>query len=152
MSAPERDRSRRYLVTVGPYPLPDEPQDAHLALVAWQPRLEMWLHGQAICGRTVPQGEQDDGTTVTCPECLAARARYEEILANDPADLLNAYAAVFKQLPRKTAAELVATLMRDPLVPKKSAISQAAVLASVAYGMGWTTEKTNTEDGGRSGA
>lgn len=77
----ERDITRRYLVTVGPYPLPDEPQDAHLALIGWETRLEMWLHGQAICGRTVPQGEMGTGVAVTCTDCLARQSEYEAILA-----------------------------------------------------------------------
>lgn len=79
----DRDITRRYLVTVGPYPLPDEPQDAHLALIGWETRLEMWLHGQAICGRTVPQGEMDTGVTVTCTDCLARQSEYQVILAGD---------------------------------------------------------------------
>jgi hypothetical protein len=83
MSSTDRDIARRYLVTVGAYPLPDEPQDAHLSVLAWNSTIEAWLHGQAICGRTVPQGEMDTGVTVTCPDCLARQDDYERMLAGD---------------------------------------------------------------------
>ncbi|MBM9509929.1 hypothetical protein [Actinacidiphila acididurans] len=76
----DRDRTRRYLVTVGPELLPGEPQDAHLAVLSWNDRAEAWIHGQAICGRSVPQGELDAGATVTCRDCLARKAEYERIL------------------------------------------------------------------------
>jgi hypothetical protein len=92
VSGPARDRTRRYLVTVGPIPLPDEPQDVHLAILSWNARIEEWLTGQAICGRTAAQGELDDGATVTCKDCLNVRADFERILGGDPPELTAAEA------------------------------------------------------------
>lgn len=135
-----RDITRRYLVTVGPYPLPGEPQDAHLALIGWETRLGMWLHGQAICGRTVPQGEMDTGVTATCPECLARQTDYELLLANDPQELQQAYTRTFKQLPREAVAELLATMARDPQITPTTPAMLAASLIVFGHGMGWITE------------
>ncbi|NUP46137.1 MAG: hypothetical protein HOW97_02305 [Catenulispora sp.] len=92
MSAPARDRNRRYLVTVGPLGLPDEPQDVHLAVSSWNTRWTGWVHGQAICGRTTAQGELDDGATVTCEDCENLRPDYERILGGDPPELTAAEA------------------------------------------------------------
>lgn len=83
----ERDRSRRYLVTVGPVPLPDELQDAHLAILEWNARIAEWVTGQAICGRTAAQGELDTGVTMTCEDCLNVRPDFERILGGDPPEL-----------------------------------------------------------------
>jgi hypothetical protein len=53
---------------------------------------------------------------------------------------LAAYAQIFKQLPRKTAAELVAAITNDPeLHGRTTVIAQAAVLVSAGHGLGWIT-------------
>lgn len=88
----DRDRGRRYLVTVGPILLPDEPQDAHLAILSWNTRIEEWLTGLAICGRVAAQGELDDGATVTCEDCENLRPDYERILGGNPQELAAAEA------------------------------------------------------------
>lgn len=148
-----RDKARRYLVTVAGDPAPGEPLDTHLAVLGWNARMEAWLHGAAVCGESVRQGEQDTGTTVTCAKCVEWRPRYEQILANDPAGLLKPYTAVLRQLPREAATELVALLMRDPQVPSRGAIAQAAVLVSAGNRLGWVAQGAEPPnpagDGGR---
>lgn len=77
----ERDISRQYLVPVGPNAPPGEPENTHLAVLSWNTRIEAWLTGLAVCGRSAAQGELDSETTVTCPECLEEKDRWEQILA-----------------------------------------------------------------------
>jgi hypothetical protein len=73
------DRSRRYLVAVGPLGMPDEPDDTHLAVLGWNPRVEAWVHGVAICGRSVAQGEVTPAGRC-CRDCLQRAAEYTLIL------------------------------------------------------------------------
>ncbi|HEY5835040.1 hypothetical protein [Streptomyces sp.] len=78
----DRDTTRRYLVPVGPLGLPDEPDDTHLAVIRWNARMGAWLHGQAICGRSVTQGElpADRPPRNTCPDCARRQDDYEQII------------------------------------------------------------------------
>lgn len=140
MSSTDRNINRRYLVTTGPLGLPDEPQDAHLAVLAWNNRIEAWLHSQAICGQSVAQGELDAGVTVTCAGCLARQGDYELLLANNPQELQDAYTRVFKQLPRAAAAELLATMTRDPQISPTTPVMLAAAMVVTGHGMGWIAD------------
>jgi hypothetical protein len=137
-----RDTAHRYLVTVGPELLAGEPDDIHLAVLTWNDRLEAWIHGPAVCGRSVPQGELPEGTKATCADCLGRKAAYERILAVDPKELQTAYVEVFEQLPRAAAAELLVTMTRDPLITPTNAVMLAATLVVTGYGLGWITDTT----------
>lgn len=79
------DRSRRYLVPVARLDLPDEPDHTHLAVLAWEPRVAAWVHGQAICGRTVAQGEVEPAG-VCCPGCRTRAAEYTLIVEHGDAE------------------------------------------------------------------
>lgn len=60
-------------------------------------------------------------------------------MPDEDRDRLTAYAQIFKKLPRKTAAELVAAISTDPeLQGRRTVIAQAAVLVSFGHAMGWT--------------
>jgi len=74
------DKSRRYLVPVGRLLLPDEPDLVHLSLYEWFERWGDWATGLALCGRSTEQGALSDGTTVTCPSCLAYEPKYQAAL------------------------------------------------------------------------
>lgn len=73
------DRSRRYLVAVAPFDGDGELAHQHLAVLGWNPRVKTWVHGQAICGRSVPQGPVEPGGD-RCPDCQARAAEYTLIL------------------------------------------------------------------------
>ncbi len=62
-------------------------------------------------------------------------------------DQLKTYARIFRQLPRKTAAELVAAVASDPeLSGRRTVIAQAAMLASFGHAMGWIDEEPEGAD------
>lgn len=73
------DRERRYLVPVARLNLPDQPDVIHLSVYRWMPEFQAWATGMAICGSSTQQGPLPKAT-VTCPECVAYRARYERML------------------------------------------------------------------------
>ncbi|MFJ1827429.1 hypothetical protein [Streptomyces sp. NPDC088178] len=75
-----KDRERRYLVPVARLNLPDQPDLIHLSVYQWMPGFQAWATGMAICGLSTQQGPLPKAT-VTCPECLAYRPRYERMLA-----------------------------------------------------------------------
>ncbi|MEU6925527.1 hypothetical protein [Streptomyces sp. NPDC046631] len=60
--------------------LPDQPDLIHLSVYQWMPGFQAWATGMAICGLSTQQGPLPKAT-VTCPECLAYRPRYERMLA-----------------------------------------------------------------------
>ena len=74
------DRTRRYLVPVARLNLAGEPDVIHLSVYQWLPEFQGWGTRAAICGRSIQPGPLLKAT-VTCPECLAYRPRYERMLA-----------------------------------------------------------------------
>lgn len=78
------DPSRRYLVPVAPLALPLQPDHTHLAVMSWNARIEAWLTGEAICGRSVAQGEIEPGGTL-CPDCGERMEDYKLLLEAGPA-------------------------------------------------------------------
>ncbi|MEU6979643.1 hypothetical protein [Streptomyces sp. NPDC046371] len=81
------DPRRRYLVAAGHLELPDEPAEVHLALYTWVERLEDWLVGQALCGRSVEGVPQFGGAGATCAGCASYLPTYEQALASELAAL-----------------------------------------------------------------
>lgn len=79
--ATELDRSRRYLRPVEALHLSDDAHLVHLAVYQWEPRLEEWVTGSALCGDSAEQGPLPEGTRVTCSGCEGWRPRYERMLA-----------------------------------------------------------------------
>lgn len=77
--ATELDKSQLYLVPVAHLALPDEPDVVHLAQYSWQDRLEAWVTGLAICGRSAEQGPLPEGTEVSCEGCLKWRPVHEQV-------------------------------------------------------------------------
>ncbi|MGW9238138.1 hypothetical protein ACWGRL_05280 [[Kitasatospora] papulosa] len=73
------DRTRRYLVPVARLNLAGEPDVIHLSVYQWLPAFQAWATGMAICGYSAQQGALPKAT-VTCPECLQYRPRYERML------------------------------------------------------------------------
>lgn len=76
----ETAEERRYLVPVARLNLPSEPDVIHLSVYQWLPAFQAWATGMSICGASTQQGPLPKAT-VTCPECLAFRGRYERMLA-----------------------------------------------------------------------
>ncbi|MEU5490314.1 hypothetical protein AB0G98_21565 [Streptomyces sp. NPDC020196] len=74
------DRERRHLVPVARLDLPGQPDVIHLSVYQWLPAFQAWATGMAICGYSTRQGALPNAT-VTCPECLEYRPRYERMLA-----------------------------------------------------------------------
>lgn len=81
------DRTRRYLVPVAALKLPGHPNDRHLAVYEWVPRLDAWATGSALCGYTTRQGALPDSLPITCAECRERRPDYERYLEGDRARL-----------------------------------------------------------------
>lgn len=79
------DQSRRYLVPVGPLGLRGEPDHTHLAVMDWNTRIEEWLTGVGVCGRSTAQGPLAAGTVATCPDCVEYQPVYEAMLGPCPA-------------------------------------------------------------------
>lgn len=76
----DEDRDRRYLVPVARLNLAGEPHVIHLSVYQWLPEVQGWGTRTAICGRSIQPGPLLKAT-VTCPECLEYRPRYERMLA-----------------------------------------------------------------------
>lgn len=80
MTEVAEDRERRYLVPVARLNLAGQPDLIHLSVYQWLPAFQAWATGMAICGYSVQQGALPKAT-VTCPDCVAYRPRYERMLA-----------------------------------------------------------------------
>ncbi|MFB9558613.1 hypothetical protein [Streptomyces roseoviridis] len=80
------DVRRRYLVPAGHLQLPGEPTDVHLSLYTWHDRLDGWLVGQALCGRSV-EGVPVFGRCATCAGCAGWLPTYEQALGQELAAL-----------------------------------------------------------------
>ncbi|WP_332758340.1 hypothetical protein [Streptomyces sp. MT206] len=62
------------------------PETVHLAVLAFQPHLEEWQHGDALCQQpTAPEALPGD-TTVTCAACETWRPWFETALARPARD------------------------------------------------------------------
>ena len=79
MTETAEDRERRYLVPVARLNLAGQPELIHLSVYQWLPAFQAWATGMAICGYSAQQGALPKAT-VTCPECLQYRPRYERML------------------------------------------------------------------------
>ncbi|MCW7991288.1 hypothetical protein XF35_40335 [Streptomyces platensis subsp. clarensis] len=77
------DVRRRYLVAAGHLQLPAEPEAVHLALYSWQDRLEDWVVGQGLCGRSVDSVPLFGGAAASCGSCLSYLPAYEEALRRE---------------------------------------------------------------------
>lgn len=99
--------------------------------VVW-PHLTQWLATRGIELSAHTFGDDDLPTYVMTPSTVTPQASRSTLAA---------YTRIFKQLPRETVAELVATIATDPaLYGRRTAIAQAAMLVSAGHHLGWATE------------
>lgn len=93
------------------------------------PHLTSWLEARNIELSAQQFGGDGLTTYVMTPSTVTREATRDQ---------LDTYVRIFKQLPRETVAELVATVTIDPdLHGRRTAIAQAAMLVSVGWGLGW---------------
>jgi hypothetical protein len=101
----------------------DEVRQLLVHPVVW-PHLTAWLTARGIA-LSQQQFTADDLPSAEPP--------------TDSRDLMGVYTHIFKQLPRETAALLVATITADPeLHGRPTALAQAALLVSAGHRLGWT--------------
>lgn len=78
-----RDRSRWYLAPIARTYPSGQPDDVHLAIYLWDPRVDAWVTGSSLCGYTVNGNTPANlpalpaDTNVTCPECLHRQPDFE---------------------------------------------------------------------------
>lgn len=96
------------------------------------PHLTSWLEARNIELSAQQFGDDGPTTYVMTPSTVTREATRDQ---------LDTYVRIFKQLPRETVAELVAAITTDPaLHGRRTAITQAAMLVSVGWGLGWHEE------------
>ncbi|MFF8840525.1 hypothetical protein [Streptomyces sp. NPDC015130] len=81
------DARRRYLVPAGVLRLSGEPDHTHLALYTWNARMDGWLVGQGLCGRSVGGTPRFGGPAVACGACVEYLPVYEAALGQEIAGL-----------------------------------------------------------------
>ncbi|MGW8679591.1 hypothetical protein ACWGNN_00730 [Streptomyces sp. NPDC055817] len=98
------------------------------------PHLESWLASRNITVSPMRISDDDVPTFVMSPDLKVPVTSSEQ---------LGVYTQIFKQLPRESAALLVAAVTTDPqLNDRQTAIAQAALLVSVGHRLGWTNDPT----------
>lgn len=128
------DRERRHLVPVARLNLDGQPDLIHLSVYQWMPAFQVWATGMAICGYSTQQGPLPNAT-VTCPECLKYRPRYERMLTpgyrpeDDDPDVLRARAEKAERQVRQ--AEALAAKWLKAAARRDDAVILAGVAADV---------------------
>ncbi|MER5277753.1 hypothetical protein ABT025_18620 [Streptomyces sp. NPDC002809] len=134
MTETVEDRDRRYLVPVARLNLPDQPDEIHLSVYRWLPEFDAWATGMAICGCSTQQGPLPKAT-VTCPECVAYRPRYERMLApgyrpeDDDPDMLRERAERAERQVEQ--AKVLAMKWHEAAAVKSDAVILAGVAGDV---------------------
>ncbi|MFE0472580.1 hypothetical protein ACFW2V_13295 [Streptomyces sp. NPDC058947] len=114
-------------------PADDEVRQLLVHPAVW-PHLTSWLKARGIDLSQTQFSVDDLPTYVMTPGAEPPTTQ---------SDLLGVYTRIFKQLPRETAALLVATVTADPeLNGRQTVLAQAALLVSTGHRLGWTDTPT----------
>lgn len=82
------EQPKRRLVPVACTTVEGAPDGVHLAKEEWEPRIEMWVTGPALCGRSARQGALPADTPITCTTgdgcCESYRDSYQRAFDGRP--------------------------------------------------------------------